>query len=213
MSEKEQIKINLSTFFLILAIIVIIALIGYIYIDKSNSSKEINELKTSVSNMQKTINQSQNSIENVENTSGKLIDNISSTINETNQETSNSNQNTNSTETSSLKTGTYSINEEPVDPGEGSGIESVKLSDNNKFSINLVYGGTTYSGSYIIDNDTLTCQSTQVSVEEGGYSSKSSNTIFEFKILNNGKIKFSSVKNSDNDEEFALNVGLTYSVK
>lgn len=206
MTEKNPIKITLSTFLLILAIIIIIALICYICISKSNSPKEINEQKSNIADVQNTINNAQNSVDDDVQTNTSPVE-----LNETNVESSSVNSIPSTS--SSLKTGTYSINEEPVDPGEGSGIESVKLSDNNKFSINLVYGGTTYSGSYIIDNDTLTCKSTQVSVEEGGSSSKSSDTIFEFKILNNGKIKFSSVKNSDNDEEFALNVGLTYSVK
>ena len=215
MSEKEPIKMSLSTFLLILAIIAIIALFCFIYIDKSNSNKEIDKLKTNISDLQNTISNSQNSAENIQNTDNNVNNNTSSAIlNETNQENSNSSKDTNtSSKTSSLKFGTYSINEEPVDPSEGSGIENVKLNNNDKFSIDLVYGGTTYSGNYTINNDTLICKSSKVTMEEGGDSSKSSNTIFEFKILNNGKIKFSSVKNSDSDEEFKLNVGLTYSIK
>ena len=123
-------------------------------------------------------------------------------------------QNTSTTNTASsnslLKLGTYSINEEPVNPGEGSGIESVQLS-NNKFSINLVYGGTSYTGNYTIDKNILICKATKIETEEGWSSSKSSNTIFEFEILNTNKIKFSGVKNSD--DAFELNVGLTYSIQ
>ena len=217
MSEKEPTKINLSTFLLVLAVIAIIALTCYIYIDKSNSNQEINELKTSISDLQNTISKSQNYVENTQNTNSNVTNNTSSvSSNETNAEYSSTNTNTataTNSKNTSLKTGTYNINEEPVDPGDGSGVQSVKISANNKFSIDLVYGGTTYSGDYTISDDTLICKSSKVHIEEGGTSSKSSNTVFEFKILNNSKIKFSSIKNIDSADEFKLNIGLTYSIK
>lgn len=55
MEEKKPIKISLSTFFLIIAIIVIIAMGCYIVINNSNITKEMNNLKSNVSEKQSTI--------------------------------------------------------------------------------------------------------------------------------------------------------------
>ncbi len=65
MEEKKSIKIGLSTFFLILAIIVIIVMVSYIYIDKTKSNKEIVNLEESTANMQSAINSLQEKMENV----------------------------------------------------------------------------------------------------------------------------------------------------
>ena len=54
--EKKTIKISLSTVFLIIAILVIIVMVYYIYIEKTNSKKEIGTLETNAVEMQKTIN-------------------------------------------------------------------------------------------------------------------------------------------------------------
>lgn len=72
MGENKQSKISLSTVFLLLSILIIIALSYYIYIEKTNYNKEIAELEANAVNMKNTINDLQ----------GK-IDNISQTINST----------------------------------------------------------------------------------------------------------------------------------
>lgn len=55
MEEKKSLKISLSTFFLLLAIIVIIAMAYYIYTEKTNYNKEIANLEANAANMQSTI--------------------------------------------------------------------------------------------------------------------------------------------------------------
>lgn len=70
MENKKSIKISLSTFFLILAVLVIIFMACYIYVEKTNANNEIATLKTNAVEMQKTINNLQ-----------EKIDIISSTIN------------------------------------------------------------------------------------------------------------------------------------
>ena len=54
MEKKEPIKISLSTFFLVIAIIVIIVMGCYIFINNSNITKEMNNLKSNVSEKQRT---------------------------------------------------------------------------------------------------------------------------------------------------------------
>lgn len=54
MEEKKPIKISLSTFFLIIAIIVIITMGCYIFINNSNITKEMNNLKSNVLEKQST---------------------------------------------------------------------------------------------------------------------------------------------------------------
>lgn len=100
MEEKKSIKVSLSTVFLIIAIIVIIIMGYYIYVEKSNSAKEIAELEANASNMQNTIN----------NLQGK-IDTISNTIN-SNSQSANSNTSTDikSNNTSNFSTSNSSEN-------------------------------------------------------------------------------------------------------
>lgn len=68
MEEKKSIKVSLSTVFLILAIIAIIVMACYIYLDKTNSNKEIAELEANAVNMQNTINDLQGKINSISNT-------------------------------------------------------------------------------------------------------------------------------------------------
>lgn len=84
MEEKKSIKISLSTFFLILALIVIAFMAYYIYTEKTNANKEIETLEANAVEMQNTIKDLQDK-----------IDTISNTIN-----SNNSNEDNNTTNTS-----------------------------------------------------------------------------------------------------------------
>ena len=85
MEDKKITKISFSTFFLILAIIVIIAMACYIYIEKTNSSKEIANLEANATNMKSTINDLQGKINSISDT----INSNSSKENTTTATTSN----------------------------------------------------------------------------------------------------------------------------
>lgn len=80
MSEKAPIKISLSTFFLVIAILVIIVMGMFLYIEKSNSDKTISELENSNADMEATIDNLQNKIDTIANTidSDNKTDNNSS---------------------------------------------------------------------------------------------------------------------------------------
>ena len=70
MEEKKDIKISISTFFLILAIVVIIVMTYFIYnlnIEKvANLNSEINSLKNTVNKLQEQSNSSTNNENNVD---------------------------------------------------------------------------------------------------------------------------------------------------
>ena len=68
MSEKAPIKISLSTFFLVIAILVIIFMAMYLYIEKTNSNKTIAELENSNADMENTIDNLQNKIDSIADT-------------------------------------------------------------------------------------------------------------------------------------------------
>ena len=82
MSEKAPIKISLSTFFLVIALLVIIVMGIYLYIEKTNSDKTITELENSNADMENTIDNLQNK-----------IDSIANTINSDNKTVNNSSEN------------------------------------------------------------------------------------------------------------------------
>ena len=61
--ENKKLKISLSNLVLLLAILVIIAMSYYIYIEKINYGKQIAELEANAANMQNTINDLQGNID------------------------------------------------------------------------------------------------------------------------------------------------------
>lgn len=85
-NEKKAIKVSLSTFFLIIAIIAIIVIITYICIEKSKSDKEISVLETNAKDMQSTIDNLQGKINSISSTinSNTTSNNNDSQINKTN---------------------------------------------------------------------------------------------------------------------------------
>lgn len=91
MEEKKSIKISLSTFFLILAIIVII-IMGYFiykfYNDKENANNQVVTLNNQVNKLEGTVNSLQETVDNISNlntiTSSTNSPINNTTINETN---------------------------------------------------------------------------------------------------------------------------------
>lgn len=88
MEEKKVTKISLSTFFLILAIIVILFMVYYIYTEKKDSDKEISTLKENTEEMKNTINSLQ---EKSNSTSNTINSNINNENNDYQQNTTTSN--------------------------------------------------------------------------------------------------------------------------
>lgn len=67
MEEKKPIKISLSTFFLIVAIIIIIVMGIYIYMDKSKTNEKIDKMKSDIMDKQEEVVELEEKISNLEN--------------------------------------------------------------------------------------------------------------------------------------------------
>ena len=68
MENKKDIKISLSTVFLIIALIIIAGMVYYIYIQKTNSNEKISTLEKNEVNMESQINDLQGKIDDMSNT-------------------------------------------------------------------------------------------------------------------------------------------------
>ena len=114
------------------------------------------------------------------------------------------------TEAGTLQNGNYVISGMTVTPDEGSyGIESITISENNTFSINLPLG-TSYLGTYTLDNNTITCNASQeTNLEGGGSASTESTEAFQFEIVDSSNLRFLSSTN----ESLNLTVGMLYTLE
>lgn len=130
MEERKSVKISLSTVLLLVAILVIVFIVYYIYTKKTNYNKQIADLETNIANMQYTIDNLQEKIDNISNT----INNNSSTL-DSNADT----------DKSLFLTGTYTN-------------KNTKLTfDETKFNIYLDEG-ISLNGFYeIVDNKIVVC--------------------------------------------------------
>lgn len=230
MEKKKTLKINLSSAFLIIAIVVILIMTIYIYKcynEKINETKEIDKLNTQVSQLQNTIHTLQNEIsqnsekdtnkntinsENVENTNNQ--NNVS---NENKQNSSSGSVNENKID---LKMGNYTIDEFVMDEAGVTYEEcGVTLKENKEFEIYIGFG-IYHTGKYEIKNQKLVCKSTILKAISGGPEEERTTTdvIFTFDIINDKKLKMSTINNNDKNvkiESFQdiFKTGMTYSIK
>lgn len=76
----------------------------------------------------------------------------------------------------------------------------------NNFSVNFPLG-TSYTGTYEIENNILICTATQeINREGGGLSSDPTNEIFEFKVIDSNNLELYKTSN----EIFDLTIGMNY---
>ena len=121
MDKKEPIKISLSTFFLILAIIAIIVMGAIIYKlnnDKTAETQKSAELQSQVNSLSGTVSDLQGRMNNISET-------INSNTNNAEAQNNNSSHNAVTTE-KKLEEGTY-VAEKEIDPSDGEGIYKVKI--------------------------------------------------------------------------------------
>lgn len=195
MEEKKSIKISLSTFFLILALIVIIAMAYYIYIEKTNTDKEISTLETNAITMQNTINNLQQKVDNNSNTN----DNESNITDSENLVTE-------------LTLGSYQVTKHIEDAAGVSYAEvGVTLASNNLCSVYEGFGSS-FIGTYSIENNKMICNTIIRRGEEGGIGYDEGNIVFEFEIIDEDEIKLVNVINKTNHtyNDIALKSGMTY---
>ncbi len=203
-------KVNISNFFLILAIVVII-IMGFViyklYNDSQASNLRVEALKEELSISENTIKDLQNKVNNLQGT----IDNVSKALN---PDASNSEEKN----ISSLKVGNYTVNEVKEDEAGISNEEcGVKLKENNDFEIYMGWG-TWHTGKYEIKDGNLICKSTLFKWENGEDGSRKTDVVFIFKIVNSNKLELTSIDVKDKNTEKliyndGLTIGMTYSVK
>ena len=207
MDEKKPIKVSLSTFFLILAIVVIIVM-GFfmykLYNEKVAATQKVDNLNNEIDTLENTVNNFQEKIDSISNTIN------SNTSNSTISSESATNNTSNEVQSVNLQLGEYSVTGIEVTPDpESYGISSVTLTENNKFSVNIPLG-TSYIGTYKIQDNNLICDATEeTNVEGGSLTSDNTNLTFEFEIISKNQIKFSSVNNAN----LKLTIGMIYSIK
>ncbi len=185
MEEKKNIKINLSTFFLILAIIAIIIMAFFIYKlnnEKTLTNEKYENLQNQINELNKTLQEQQsNSLE-------EAIDSNNSSEKDINS--NNLNENTNSSEFDSSTeyeiTGKYY--QESADGDE----PFYTFSNNNK----VTYGSLFMcNGTYTINNNTIKINFTDAIDPDGNAIEVADCNVSEFvelTIIDNNKLKDNS---------------------
>ena len=194
MEQKKSKKTTILIILLIIAIIAICVMAYFIYeinndrIKKEEQNKEANNTITELENTENNIHSN--------NTTNTLLTNTVS-----------NSTNTSSNDSISIKEGIYIVEGITVTPDEEDyGIESITISEDNNFSVNFPLG-TSYTGTYEIENNILICTATQeINREGGGLSSDPTKEIFEFEIIDSNNLELYKTSN----EIFDLTIGMNY---
>ena len=211
MEEKKSRKTTILTVLLII-LIAIICVMGYF----------IYQVQTEKENVEEELKATNEQLATLENTMGKIEEQINSYENETsetnditgeNANQGNSNQNTTtnlSNENVNLENGNYIVQGYTVTPdAEYYGIESITISGENEFSVNLPLG-TSYVGKYTIEGNSIICNAEKETNEEGGgYREDPSNYTFKFEIIDAENLKLTSVS----DSSLNYTIGATYKLQ
>lgn len=176
MEKKEPIKVSLSTFFLFIAIIVILVL-GYftfnLYTENQNSKEELNSQNNKISTLENSVKDYQSKIDAISNT---INSNTNKSENSSVNQPNNSEKNNNSESSTSVSNNKDSINNKILgswkaykvvdSTGNDLGLNSVfgsgiKYSNEMKFkengALSYMIGITVSSedGEYTVDGNTI----------------------------------------------------------
>ena len=206
MEEKQPIGIKFSTVLIIIAIIAILAIGGLIYLNAISKNDDENLIETQ-SNTNTYSRESEkleeNEVQNEiaeENTNEVASNSVASESAEEDEET--------------ITTGKYVIKgmELSPDSDETYGIESIDIQKNNKFSINLPLG-TSYQGTYTVQEEKIVCIATKQGETEGGEETTENieEIEFIFEIVNEESLEYIGA-NSDKTY-FELTEGKTYTLE
>ena len=178
--KKRGIKISLSTFFLILTIIVIVVMAFFmykIYNDKEIANSKVVELRSQTNNLQATINSLQNKIESISNTINSNEENITNLTVENNN---------NKEEEKVNIISSHNIS--------GDWIPISATENGNEISLQMVFGtGIKYGGYLTLNNDNTYTRFIGIYADENSL-------MGTYKIIDN-KIIFT---NNNNEKETAV---------
>ena len=206
MEKNKSRKTTILTVLLIILIAIICVMSYFIY-----------QVQTEKENLEEKLKTTNEQLTTLENTMGKIEEQINSYENETSEtnditgENANQNTTTNlSNENVNLENGNYIVQGYTVTPdAEYYGIESITISGENEFSVNLPLG-TSYVGKYTIEGNSIICNAEKETNEEGGgYREDPSNYTFEFEIIDAENLKLTSVS----DSSLNYTIGATYKLQ
>ena len=201
MDEKEPIGIKFSTVLIIIAVIMIIAIGGLIYLNSISKNDEVIETQSRTEIDSEELEDSEEENEIPEEDTNENMSNSVSSDNDIEEE-------------ETLKIGEYVIQGMQLSPGDDEtyGIESIDIKENNKFSVNLPLG-TSYEGTYTVQGEKIVCTATkQGEAEGGGETTENIEEIeFLFDIIDEENLEYVGA-NSDKSY-FSLTEGKTYSLK
>lgn len=208
--EKSK-GISLSTALLIVSIL-IIAVMGYfIYVSKTTSDKKVKDLEASVSKVEKEKEDLKKQVDT-------LTKIVADAKDEKDKEDKKDDKDKDEKKTE-LKLGNYTVNEVKVTKEDGHSNEEcgVTLKKGDKFSFYMGWGAA-LSGTYKVEDDTLICDATTRSWEDGDPGTKDTDVTLEFEIVNDNKLKLTKIDVNDTNTEKliisdGLEVGMTYSIK
>ena len=204
MEEKQPIGIKFSTVLIIIAIIVILAIGGLIYLNSISKNDDENLVETQSNTYSRESEKiEENEVQNEifeENTNEVASNSVVSESAEEDEET--------------ITTGKYVIKgmELSPDSDETYGIESIDIQKDNKFSINLPLG-TNYQGTYTVQEEKIVCIATKQGENEGGEETTENieEIEFIFEIVNEKSLEYIGA-NSDKSY-FELTEGKTYTLE
>lgn len=110
-----------------------------------------------------------------------------------------------------LQIGTYQITEHIETEGPSYDDIGVTFAENNLCSVYEGYGSS-FIGTYIVEDNQLTCNTIIRRGEEGGICYAEGNIVFKFDIISNDEIKLLNVLNNSDltYDSTALKPGMTY---
>ena len=205
MEEKQPKGIKFSTVLIIIAIVIVLAIGGLIYLNSISQNDDEDLLETQSTTDIETEEIEENEIEedNEKTTNilaNELEDAESAESAEEDEET--------------ITTGKYVIQEMEISPDsdETYGIENIDIQKNNKFSINLPLG-TSYQGTYTVQGEKIVCIASKQGENEGGEETAENIAEIEFifEIVDENSLEY--IGSNSEESYFELTEGKTYTLE
>lgn len=202
MEEKQPKGIKFSTVLIIIAIVIVLAIGGLIYLNSISQNDDEDLLET----------QSTTDIETEEIEENEIEEDNEKTTNTLANESEDAESAEEDEET--ITTGKYVIQEMEISPDsdETYGIENIDIQKNNKFSINLPLG-TSYQGTYTVQGEKIVCIASKQGENEGGEETAENIAEIEFifEIVDENSLEY--IGSNSEESYFELTEGKTYTLE
>lgn len=205
MEEKQPKGIKFSTVLIIIAIVIVLAIGGLIYLNSISQNDDEDLLET----------QSTTDIETEEIEENEIEEDNEKTTNTLANESEDAESAERAEEDEeTITTGKYVIQEMEISPDsdETYGIENIDIQKNNKFSINLPLG-TSYQGTYTVQGEKIVCIASKQGENEGGEETAENIAEIEFifEIVDENSLEY--IGSNSEESYFELTEGKTYTLE